>query len=1150
MFRSISNAPPETLMTSTWVATEACSIDISTNYTVRKNGQVNSPRPITGVAGDVFELLINSPRAGQTVFVPWTYNSVQSYFAIVSRLASGNRKLTRASRTKMWYEYTFAPNTHLASKSRQGAITSPLSTVSNQGPTQSEDLVSILDVQRTTPSPYAYFYSESNTNVVRDISEATKPYSITKMFNSATGEWESYILQDTGYIQKVTRDWTTTTSTNTVSADARCLFSDNVCLFVGGKNFLKIMSSINTVAETYTISDTIVYGVALANTIMVAGSSGNIYLFQNGTFQSVYKTTMVGAPVVFQSQIVFPIVSEYRLKIYDINGAFVKDFETPKGLPWALSEYRNTSITIAYADSKVVDHYTSLSGSGTLTSTTFNDNVTYAQKIGNNTVYAHHLLKDVQLTEEGSDVKGLNLVDLTVPPAVDVGSGEFTITTGDLDLPVRTAPGIRAIVNGIDNSTVVNDTNTMSLIARSTAGKKSLAVTLGSVAYDFRMYGNDNGSFSTYTNVASVPTISPATFTITVPPQVVSAPVALSHGTLFLNGTRYDGVTPVNAGDTLTAVVTLPQNGSDYYSMLSIADSQFALIVSDKTTAVADTQIAQKSLSTSTISSFTVSQAGTYLLPNYTNASIKKNGNLLTFPATLSQGDVLEINHQRMSLWWDDTRDTMLIGPTAVYDFKGVTRIDDIPNPSDAGSIHNAIPDFDSILEKEITIAGLSTGYRAVIVSQYMKFSVNGGEWQDTPYVVNGDKIRVLYTVQNMWEEKFVDVVRYNGTRYPFASVKVDPPLGVNFDNAHAAFNNVALWIRYKTDPALPALASGGTCVRLTAPLSMAPTSKLVQATTSNKTATSTPKFNRYSTESSTGAATSKFNRYSTESSTLAPFSNFNRYSTEFETRQADGLFQMTHSPATTDMSLGDYEQPGTLGDFPLVGTDSYLPMTLVKSRRVVWGEQPNESIIFFSPINLVEPSYGYPAEQVQVEKEAIHIPDTSGSVFIPNFLYGTPSPMRSKDPIWYRLPYSRDLLVMSRTVWWEKTYYTTNMTATFDSSAHDYNFRFGSVKAEPLLYLPVVTEPRLAKYGTYDSLAATGQFVSYKHVRELNPKGGFDTEQAAEQAARKVWGNIPLQIYQQPEGTFSYVINRDTGIVCDIIPTLLTSRSWLIGGG
>lgn len=82
-----------------------------------------------------------------------------------------------------------------------------------------------------------------------------------------------------------------------------------------------------------------------------------------------------------------------------------------------------------------------------------------------------------------------------------------------------------------------------------------------------------------------------------------------------------------------------------------------------------------------------------------------------------------------------------------------------------------------------------------------------------------------------------------------------------------------------------------------------------------------------------------------------------------------------------------------------------------------------------------------------------------------------------------------------------------------------------------------------------FDPAPAGQNSVNWQTVLPLLT-GGFATAAEAETAAVAFNNVLPRTIYQQPEGSFSYVFKRNTELVCQIKGTNIFAVKWLIGGG
>jgi hypothetical protein len=1130
MFGSISTATPNTIVTSSFTADRVCSIGIGSEYTVRRNGQIVTTRPINLIIGDVIAVDVLSPGPDNYIFVPWTFDGVQSYFAVVTREATNTPKLVREFRGKAWFDFTTSNGFLVRRWEPTENFERGLLTAFIQNTTRVVDTAVLLN-----PTNNTAVYYEPGENLPRRIVQLDNvPQGITKLYNSATLNWEMYVLLVDGHIHRILHTGAIS-KTVTPIPNAKSIFSDGINLYVGGVNFVSVLSDMFTIASTITVpNDTILYGVALGTTAMFCGSSGRIYRLNGTTLETAYQGTTIGAPTTFKNEFVFPVTEEYILKVFSSNGTFLRDVSVGSKLPWAITEYRDLSVAVTYADSPSVEVFTNLVGTPTPTLTrTFSQKATFAQT-NQNVLYTNHHLREFTMTVPANPpISGVDFPTWRAPVNVDVGTGEFVATTQGSDLRCVASPGTTLLVNGVKNVSTFNNSNRISLFTRSQEGRKRVALVLGNYAYDFRVNADVNASFSTQANIVNQLLNSQVVFDVTVPPRVVSAPFAVSHGTVRLNGATYNGTTPVNAGDIIRVTINVPPGATSYYSMLSIADSQFALTINTAATRNSDIQRFQNYLATDTKSTIVVEETGIYDFPNYTYASVSKNGSQLNFPTTLTAGDTVEITHNRMSSWWFDERSTILLGPSVNYRVVGITQVDGAPDNVSFGFVRLGIPDFPFQADGQATISGLSDGYSVEIFGDGLEFTVNGGPLTARPLVKNGDVVTATYTVRNLWENRFAKVLLDDGEEYEFGLVNVDPPLGINFDAAQETYLLNTMWMEHET-LSFQELESVG------------------------------PDSYQYDYVGTDVAPATFFTRGQGQESDLLIGSRY-ADSSELEAPRLFGDWQRSYLQLPTPSSEGLWQE-----SFVNQVTDSSLPEmydnnSFPTSEVVPWISHRSDTFRIFDNSESFEPAYGYSVEIRVVDKEFFHLIENDLRNFVPFFSYGSPDVMITGQPFWEKqfassmdlvdMTWSRNALENSNPITLLGTKYLetphrgvsrTTVFANSDSKLLMVTLNVGFVPSfRTILYSTSAIRQSAMDYST---MAPVGNFVPARLVRNLQPLGAFDTLEDALQAGSRP--GLVIEPYQQPEGKFSYIIRRETGLVCPIIPSSIFSTKWLLGGG
>ena len=1153
MFKSISVAVPNSIVTSSFTATEVCTVDFGENFTVRVAGQVVSTRPIVLAIGDQIEVDIVAPAANTTKYVEWFYNGNQCYFAVVANQGTTRPTLRPQYKNLLFTEYSGQAqvNGAFVKKPTQNDDYAVSGNSWTNGPFDRDLVITFL------PNDDNVRYLWSNDQYDYSLFSNTTVKSFAWLRNPTLGSRDQIFLLGNGSLAKVRSDKTQTKGTVGIHTGATCLFSDGYTVFVGGPGILYSTSDLNTIAVNYPTTETILGGAACGPTAIVATKSGKLMKLTNGTLQEIYSAETLGQPSVFRNKFIVPVPTEYKLRIYNLDLTLHTEIDTGDYLPWATCSFRDRSFTMTAYESKDVFVYTDFTSAPT--KITFNRNTTWcvqyeATLFGTYMIYyASSLLGNYDTVAPANPlISGATFPTWTAPIDVDTGSGDKTITSLGEPTTASSAPNGKLLVNSAI-STATKNGDRVSVIMRSTPGKRSTAIQLGHYAFDFVVNGTVTESRATYVQVPPQGRSNLVSFGITVPPKTDPAPVALSHGTLTRNGVAYDGVTPVSAGDILVANVYLPTDASYYFSMLSIADSQYALVANRATTYTSDIQRYQPYGGYTTKSTITVNETGTFDFPNYSHGQVSKNGQVLSFPTELQNGDTLEITHTRMSQWWLDERDTILIGPTANFIVKGTTEVDDMPVDMDFGIVHLGIPDFEFPGDLIPTMEGLSDGYEIVIYGDGLRFGVNGADPVDRPSVKNGDQIQAFYTVKNLFDDQYAKTLLLSGDEYEFGSIGIDSALGEYNVPGVENFYLPTNWAEYDQQSLATALASVSSFE------------------------THVP----VSNEASVGLLVQE--------------------SKDLKTQAATGLMAFLYSIGTTDSptskqgffgtSSGATQSAPSMWDRPEFAETKTSDLSVETSRFTYAGKQVNQNYMM---------SFGHTVLPLPVEPYWLQNTDVSPPKVEPTYLYRGNALEYKFSPTfvgWNLLQF------ITFTGIWEKSQFEFRTWAPVWMLTNPYGVnRFGpdwfceSDQNRPETYGEFLFADEA--WDHVEMIALDPQFVSTRHAGDFThdpltypqaglfygqniaeaPKptslfsvasgggwyvadvlwdtnlpdetGGYETEETALEAAQAITTTLEITTYQQPEGTFSYVLKRDTSLVCEIQPSGLVARAWLLGGG
>jgi len=1179
MFPSISLATPNTTVTSSFTADETCTVGVGDGYVTRVNGQATTSRSIDLVANDTIELDVTAPASSQTIFIPWSYNGNDCQFAVVSAETSTRHSLSIHYKNLYWPDFPVTVS-HLGTWKNATTSAALNFSASAYYTTQTSNLGVVIDPKDET---VIFVRASDGKDVVR-LRPAAKPIGYAPLWNGSTGFWQPYILCDNGRVYKY--DMTSITqifiTPGVIIDGARSLWSDGSSLFVGGDGFVKRLSDVNTIEATYSVPDRVVGGATVANTTMFITNTGLLYGIIDGTVTQIHSASMMGYPAAFQNCIVVPVPEEYALKVYDATGTFVKDIPTGDDLPMAVSADGNATLAVSYADSLMAQTLTSLDDPE-FTTWNFTYKVSFATPV-DDALLADHYLREFTITVPPNPmVSGINFPSWVAPINVDTGTGEQIADTDVDGLPVAAASNSQLLINGETGSTLIPG-GRVQMIMRSSEGRKSTACSLGNYAFDFVTKGVTTESFSTYINIPNKLKSSQLVYNLIVPDKVVAAPIALSHGTLKVNGVVYGGSTPVNAGDSLNITLNVPDDALTYYSMLSIADSQFALIVNNATNRVMDIQRYQDYSSLNTVSTITLDETGTYDFPNYSDAKVLKGGEQLTFPTTLMTGDEVEIHHVRTSSWWIDERDTIIIGPNTNFVVESFSTVDDQPVNVDFGTVHMGIPDFDSVADGSPTISGLSDGYSIIIYSEDMTFSVNGAPPVAKASVKNGDVVVATYTVQNLWEERFVKTNLWDGTVYEFGSLNIDPPLGVNEEQSHEIYYEPTRWALYFTNQSIGTENSGPQYITDGIGGSVGSEPAFDSDATQLKTPLPEPAISRFATQLKTPLPLAKQDHFATQLKTPLPRPSLVHMAEQIKTPLPKGLVESTPTLSKWNSWLpavqanetylswprwpgsvtkrASYEEWDFVSDF---GESHITPaVDMLENFESSFGHY----IVFHTFDGYWEPFKSISPNQVQI----FYVYDAKSTYHKANM------PWQMIGKATYGFAHNNWLNATSQTIVpvsqvFEYEFDERKLVQDhpvkygFLSWNHDEYVTIDPVfdKAEKIFFGELVgfNDPSAKPFtGQNDpqilpSRAASVESASGWHVADLEwntnlplETGGFANADDALAAGTSIAGNLEVETYKQPEGTFSYVIKRETTLVCEIQPSGLIAGAWLIGGG
>ena len=1192
MFGSISIAPPNSIVTSSFTATSACTIGIMEAEAVRVNGQLTPDRTLTLVRNDVVELDVMSGPAFDHRFIEWSFDGNPCYFAIASGSGTNRPTLRSQYRNKTWIDYA-APTEHLLTAMTANGNQSNITKTYAEATTLTVDTACFFE----SSGNYSYFCRSDVNSISRRIDHASKPISQTRIWNNSNQTWESYILCADGYIDKISYLGAKTRSTLRIP-DAKCIFSDGVTLYVGGLNKVVVLSDFNNAARVVVVDGTITNGVALADIALISTTDGHLMKLTNSTTSEIITGSMVGTMTTFKGQFIVPLTEQYKINIYDNHGVLVNHIDTGDYLPFAALAGRNT-MAVSSMDSRDVMVFTDTITAPVIKS--FNTKVAFAVPVGDGFVASHYLSTYDTTIPPNPVVTGLNWPRWLAPVGAFTGTGEYKITTIGEDLKVTGAPNAGLLVNSATGTHLAKDQTSIALFTQAYLGSVSTAVAVGNYAFDFKVDAQESDSFTTTVNVPPQLYSNKIVYNFTVPEKAIDAPIALSHGTLKVNGTDYNGRTPLNAGDTIQVTINVPQTRASYYSVLSLADSQFPLVISSAVNTVLDSKRFVDYGAKGLESTIKIKETGTFYFPDYYDAKVFKGEEELSFPTTLRLDDELKVIHIRASQWWLDPRDTVIMGPTINHIVRNSTAVDDVPDEVDFGIVEIGIPDFEFPAPLEPSISGLSDGYEAEIFSEYMSFSINGGAWVARPKVKNGDKVRVLYRVKNLFETMWAKTLLADGvTNYEWGFLNINPALGewvpardnIDFLDTNWLFT----WNHYGLVP-----YSKGRYVSPNIGRPDAPKLSRVQNHVSKAAA-----------RSALLASTKPMQTPASRPLSIAGTS-YKLFSSSTGRYLGPSYASKAISPKRSAPSYR-FKTLTTSGVMSTIERGSEPSKYFFQRANQFWANQSAPSYNDDSDVTHridirhgLEAAFGRSATYTIFKPLFQHETIINPTVIPQYFSYQNNMAEQIADVIW---SVENGPIVLSHDMEFSKTHYTSASAVTFWSGVNDFvrevefigtapvNYNMPmrrlnpnngyfplsmpmaslvSFEAKPALHTKFI-RPMFAASTAYQKvinpvfdtqaprISATMEFASILYSQAENTMsstfdselyvanndnmGGYATEEEALLAAEEYNFGVPVMAYRQPEGTFSFVFQRPTALFCPIKGTNIYATKWLIGGG
>ena len=1161
MFFSVSNASSNTTVRTQFTASESCIVVIPAgpNQGVAVNGIPTLDTSIQLEIGDEITLDLISPNEGEIVFYEWSYNGNTCFFAITSRNNLRNRTTRSGVEDLAWWEFS-NPQTDITYQgvNFDGILNYSIEVDSQSSlplPEGREDIIAFLE---PTNDRVVFFYNiDGETNGLLSIPNnfhtldlPSKPRSIARLLNNSNLRYEHYILCENGFIYRVDHQFQITQSSISHPNTAWVLVSDDINLWVAGDQYLVRMADMNTISQVISSTEFITAGAACGPLVMFSAKGGKALRVSGSQIQVASSVGWKGIPVSTSNRIWFPEPTRNRVIGFNASTASIASFQTVgsvSSLPWG-SGSNGEDLVISYLDERSVGFLP--------------DNAAFAVPrnlaqetmfIGcsDNWIIGSSFLADLRFTNVNSpEIIGPAFGYREGPEPSEIGSGDFQVSSENEITPVSIAPNTQAVIDGqfITGSSTptissISDGAYIGLVLGSNLEKRSTAVVIGTQAFDYVVRGVNTSARTTVIS-PGIQSVSPASlFSFEVPNMVINSPISVGAGTIFINGQRHDGVSRVNGGDEIQVSLRLRTDQPNRSTILSIADSQFALLAHGRPEVELDVIEGAPSDSIEITSQITISETGSYHIPRYfRHVTITRNGVTL-FPSpnfgpiTLIQNDQVTINHVRSSHVLNDTRRTYIIGPNSNLYVESSSFVDDEPNAVDFGIIAllEGFPRIPAFAPNTVTITGLTPGFPIRISSDdpNITFSVNDGEFESSPLVVNGDTLRAQYLVRNLFDSKSVFSERSSGQLFLLGTIGIESPIESSFLGFNSMESQEFEWARFS----------------------------YLDFSHQN-----VPIFDRNETSYSTNAPTGDLISFD-QMETISPLPELIGFDSRFTIAPTSDSYGIDSRP----------ESPGMLDDFLSYSSVSYLEEEILdrfqddsSTQYLSFDKEPSHlSLIQLFSYNAnpewldlhigSEHQREWENQSHEIERLFQPVfeftPEMAPRMFLPNWSWLNENLRYQFSPTWSYL--SPDRPIQEFVVIFQA------LKDVFSIEFIDLEYQF-----DPLTqYIEKTVTPVFLGPQTYSTTSITSRFQESQSLKDnviqghfvSDPlwdtnlplrTGGFIDQSEATIAGQFAAGDLTFETYQQPEGSWSFIVNRDTSLVCPVQPTSLRAVAWLLGGG
>jgi len=547
MFLSLSACQPNSVVTSSFVASSDQLLDISANLTLSVNDEVTTLRPVTVFTGDTVSVSVVTPENFLDYEIyDYTIDSTKNYFAVVNK--NNYTPVVKPSDAgKRWFNY--APeefrvsfydnaddflrplgtsrrlidiaNTHIALDHINNAVcfySTGQELISRvnlpSGPVEYKKISYYDNNLETTATEALILCADKRLYRIRFDNRYTdsNEYSPTVIpVEIADNLWfDQDLPTGESFIESRRNAFLAKTKPPTTALD---ITSNNI--WIAGYDAVYLLNrNFQQVAKIDLPDEKIINIAALNNDAIAVSRDGKIfYISSQGTYTQLLQTAALGAPCSINSgtAVAVPDLNNQRLMIFTDGTGSYTTWDTPDFAPAYARLFDDILWVTGHDNNKVMKFNSSTS----YEFYDFGDKVALVSVVGNSILAMHYLQNFVTLDLTGiQKIIPVEFLGKTGPLG-HIGSDPVRVKMlGEENIPMATSPGLVAWTNGIHNEPVkTGDYIGVSFKAEYNGVFNSVLI-IGDTAYDYKVIAESTtkpGDYFEPTTVARNRLTAPAT---------------------------------------------------------------------------------------------------------------------------------------------------------------------------------------------------------------------------------------------------------------------------------------------------------------------------------------------------------------------------------------------------------------------------------------------------------------------------------------------------------------------------------------------------------------------------------------------------------------------------------------------------------------